>query len=115
MVLAGLGVFACGHEQRGKDMKSIENTPAKVRAYSDGRVTLNGTAVTLDGLPTAFADIKQKKSVVWYYRESGDSEPHPNAMAVIQAIIEAELPVSLSSKEDFSDVVIKNGSTKPRD
>ena len=95
-------------------MESTEGPSAKVRVYGDGRITLDDSTVSLDALSTAFADLKQQSGSVWYYREGGESEPHPNAMAVIQAIVDAQLPVSMSSEEDFSTVVLPDGTTRPR-
>ena len=115
LAIVVLLAIACGSGQEGGDMVSTEGASAKVRVYRDGRITLDDSTVSLDGLSAAFADLKQQSGSVWYYREGGDSEPHPNAMAVIQAIVEAKLPVSMSSEEDFSNVVLPDGTTRPRE
>lgn len=100
-------------EQRGSELS--HDLIAKVRVYQDGRVTLDGAAVSLDELRAALAQFKERDGAVWYFRESGESEPHANANAVIQAIVEAQLPISLSSTEDFSTVVLPNGTNRPRE
>ena len=86
----------------------------KVAVYADGRIVADGHEVSLQELQEALARLGKVHGTVLYYREAAQSEPHPNVMAVIQAIIAARLPVSLSSKSDFSDVVLPDGTTKPR-
>ena len=106
---------ACGSGQEGGDVESTKGASVKVRVYGDGRITLDDSTVSLDGLSAAFADLKQQSGRVWYYREGGESEPHPNAMAVFQAIVDVQLPISMSSEEDFSNVVLPDGTTRPRE
>ena len=86
----------------------------KVAVYADGRVVADGHEISISALRDAFMKLSNAHGSVLYYREAGQSEPHPNAMTVVQAIVDARLPVSLSSKPDFSDVVLPDGSTKPR-
>jgi hypothetical protein len=86
----------------------------KVAVYADGRIVSDGHEISLPALRDAFLKLSNAHGSVLYYREAAQSEPHPNAMAVIKAIVDARLPVSLSSKPDFSDVVLPDGSTKPR-
>jgi len=38
---------------------------------------------------------------VWYHRESPGQEPPPEALAVLQAIIDARLPVKLVEKDFY--------------
>jgi biopolymer transport protein ExbD len=86
----------------------------KVAVYADGRILADGHEVSLQQLREAFAQLSKAHGTVLYYREAPQSEPHPNAMAVVQAVVEARLPISLSSKPDFSNVVLPDGTTKPR-
>jgi hypothetical protein len=87
---------------------------AKVAVSADGRVELDGSVASLEELRAAFAELSRADGVVWYYREAADAEPHPLAMEVVQAIIDARLPVSMSTKPDFSDVVLPDGSRRAR-
>lgn len=82
---------------------------AKVKIDQAGRIFLNEKQVSLDELKAAFARLKQAGGVVWYYRENPVGEPSAEAMSVIQAIVDARLPVRLSSKPDYSDVVSPDG------
>ena len=87
---------------------------AKVAVFADGRIALGGRTVSLAQLHVALADLGKNHGVVWYYREDAGGEPHPNAMAVIKEIIDARLPVSLSTKPDYSTVVGSDGAAHPQ-
>ena len=58
--------------------------------------------------------VKEKNGVVWYYREDGPGEPSREAIEVIKMVVERKLPISLSSKPDFSDYIDEHGNSKPR-
>lgn len=88
---------------------------AKFRVYRDGRITVDGTAIKVESLDQRLQALKKQEGTVWYYREAGREEPHPNASKLIQAIMKARLPLSLSSEPDFSTVVLPDGTIKPRD
>jgi len=86
----------------------------RIAVAASGAVSYNGTPVTLAGLKIMLKDLKRANGVVLYYRESADREPPPAASAVVQLIIDQQLPVSMSRKPDYSDVVLPDGTIKPR-
>jgi len=94
--------------------KHMDPNVAKVSVFADGRITLNGRSITLAELHSAFAALAKAHGIVWYYREAASTEPHADAMLVIQEIVTARLPVSMSTKPDYSDVVRSDGTTAPR-
>jgi len=81
----------------------------KVAVMADGRITVNGASVTMDSLRESLKKLSQQKGVVWYYREAGGTEGPPEARQVIQAVIDARLPIKLSSRPDYSDAIGKDG------
>jgi len=85
-----------------------------VRVYRSGKITLDGRQVTINEMRKGLSDLKKNNGVVWYFREAGEQEPHPNGPLVVQAIIDNKLPVSMSNKEDFSTVILQDGTIKPR-
>jgi hypothetical protein len=87
---------------------------AKVSVLSSGKLLLNGSASSLGALDGEFQRLEKAKGSVWYYREESTAEPPPEATAVVQLIIKYSLPVSLSTKADFSDYVDSNGTSVPR-
>src|ERR1051325_10559758 len=76
---------------------------ARVAVFATGEVQLDGRAVTLGQLDRALRKLKADGGVVWYHRENPTAEPPPQASAVIQMIIKHHLPVSMSTRPDFSD------------
>lgn len=81
----------------------------KVAVTQDGGITADGKQTTLEDLVPRLRELATNKGVVWYYRAAPESEPHPNALKVLAAVIEQKLQVRLSSKPDFSDAVGDKG------
>ena len=86
----------------------------KVKVFADGVIEADGRRTTVQALDGTLRAHAARSGAVWYYREDPRAEPHPNANLVIQAIIRYKLPVSLSTKPDFSDYVDENGVPRPR-
>jgi hypothetical protein len=105
LILLSLGVPALAAE-----------TVAKVSVLSSGKVLLNGKATTLAALDTALSALAASKGVVWYYREAADAaEPPAAATQVIELVIKHRLPISMSTKPDFSDAVGADGQPHRRE
>ena len=85
----------------------------KVAVARDGSIFCNGTPATLDQLGVALTHLPDGHSSVWYYREAGSEETHPNAMKVIKAIAGRGLPIRLSTKPDYSDAIGPDGRSHP--
>lgn len=103
----------CSNDSGGPD-ETVRDDVAKIAISEGGHITLNGRDAGMDDVREALAQLERHDGVVWYYREAAGAEPHPNAMRVIDAIAEAGLPISMSTKPNFSDEVGPDGSTRPR-
>lgn len=91
----------------------VNRPVVKVKVSQAGQIELNGTAVSLGQLRYALTKHKEADGVVWYYRE-GPTEPPPAvAEKVVGLITEAQLPVRMSSKPDFSDYIDADGKSVP--
>jgi hypothetical protein len=77
----------------------------KIKVTAGGDITADGQPLTLEQLATKLSELKRDRGGVWYYRESPEGEPHPNAMKVVELVAENKLPVRLAVKPDFSDAV----------
>lgn len=86
---------------------------AKVALSESGAISLDGRPVTLLELREAFRALAAAKGEVWYYRSNPAADPPPGAMAVIQAIAEARLPVRFATKPDFSAFDAPGASQDP--
>ena len=87
---------------------------AKVTALSSGKLLLNGSETIVQALSAEFERLKAEGGAVWYYRENPQSEPPSQAIEVINLVVGNQLPVSMSSKPDFSDYIDENGRSRPR-
>ena len=72
---------------------------AKVEVDRAGRIYLNGRIVTLENLKRDLSRLHKVNGAVWYHRENPHQDPPPEALAVLQAIIDARLPVKLLEKD----------------
>ena len=114
VVVTALALMICA-SVGAEEPKPEDGNVAKIAVSRAGVINLNGREATINEVRETLAKLAASKGVVWYYREAADEEePHPNAMLVISAIVDARLPVSLSTKPDFSTVVLPDGSIKPR-
>lgn len=102
-------VVACSLELMAEPSKVL-----KIAVTADGHVTADGRAVSIEALIPILRDLAKSKGTVWYYREAAGAEPHPNALKVLSAIVDHNLPVSLSTKPDYSDAVDDKGRSVPR-
>ncbi len=86
----------------------------KVSVLSSGSILLDGTPVGLANLKTALERADRANDRVLYYREDAAHEPPPETKEVLDLVIANKLPISLSSKADFSDYADKFGHLHPR-
>ena len=92
----------------------INSACATIWVTSRGEPELNGQPADLPQIEKAFRDLVDKQGVVVYAREAAEGEPHPTAMKVIELVVKHRLPVSMSTKRDFSDVLGPDGRPMPR-
>jgi hypothetical protein len=86
----------------------------KVAITAKGEITADGRPTTLQALIPILRELAKNKGEVWYYREAPEADPHPNAMKVLSAIVDQNLPIRFSSKPDYSDSVDDKGRSVPR-
>ena len=79
-----------------------------------GEIWCDDVRTSLQDLGPRLAELRAAQGVVWYYREDGSAEPAPEAMAVVRMVIEQRLPISMSTRADFGDVVQTDGTAVPR-
>jgi hypothetical protein len=87
----------------------------KLSVLSDGTLLVDGEACSLDQLSERLERVEAGNSAVWYYRENaGDPEPPAIAFQALDVVMRRRIPISLSSKPDFSDVIDDKGISRPR-
>jgi hypothetical protein len=102
----------CSKQSAPPSAPSPDAPVLKVAVFADGRLTVDGTASTIEALRQSLRSLSEKHGVVWYYREAGQQEPPPIAMDVMKAVVDAGLPIRLSSRPDYSDSVGPDGRSK---
>ena len=107
-MIVGVAFFGVGFDQwpveaaertRERDTAQQFAEVSKVKVDRAGTIYLNGKIVTIEALKQECARLKHANGAVWYYRENPQGEPPPQAMAVIQAIIDANLPVRVMERD----------------
>ena len=86
----------------------------KVSVLSSGSILLDGMPVALENLRVALEQADRANDRVLYYREDAAAEPPPETKEVLDLVIANKLPISLSSKPDFSDYADRFGQLHPR-
>jgi hypothetical protein len=86
----------------------------RIRVSRTGQISFDGAPVTLEELIPLLRELRAAGGAVWYHREPADAEPTPNAKAVVGLVIEHRLPISMSTRSDFADVLLPDGSVVPR-
>jgi len=77
----------------------------KIAVMANGRITVDGSAATIESVQASLKQLAEQKGMVWYYREAGQREAAPQSGDVIRAVIQNRLPVRLSSRPDYSDTI----------
>jgi hypothetical protein len=112
MSIIPLIVGGCSKKPAPQSPVASDAPVIKVGVFADGHITADGLPVTVESLRESFKKLAEQKGTVWYYREGGQSEPPPQGMEVIKAVIEARLPIRLSSRPDYSDSIGPDGKPK---
>jgi len=87
---------------------------ARIRVSRAGEIWCDDVRTSLAELGPRLAQLRAAQGVVWYYREEAGDEPSPEAMAVVRMVVEQRLPISMSTRADFGDVVQADGTAVPR-
>ena len=95
-------------------LPAADRPVAKVSALADGTLLLNGEPSTLGRISSELAKLQQTEGMVWFYRDNPQGEPTASAKTLFQLIFQYQLPVSISTKPDFSDYVDRDGKSQPR-
>jgi biopolymer transport protein ExbD len=92
-----LFVVGCG--------QSTQQTPPKpsgemlrVHVTAAGAITADGREVSLEDLKKEFARLAAAGGSMLYTRDNPTADPHPDAMKVIQAAADANLPILMPDK-----------------
>ena len=77
----------------------------KLSVLTNGEILLDGSAISMTSLKEVFRENKGTQLIIWYYRENAGTDGPPIVTEVLKLITENRLPIRLSSRPDFSDVI----------
>src|SRR5262249_49130374 len=93
----------CGEPPTAQNPVALDAPVLKAAVSADGRLTVDGRPSTIERFGESLRSWSEKHGVVWYSREAGQQGPPPIAMDVFKAVLDARLPIRLSSRPDYSD------------
>jgi hypothetical protein len=70
-----------------------------------GAIELDGKPAELAAVKAAIAELVTRKGTVVFGRESAEQKPHQRGLEVIAVIAESRLPILMSTRRDFADVL----------
>lgn len=121
-VFVSIAIFGCDrkHDPRSaanSDTQSVRGQCVRhieVQVSSAGDIRVDGTPMSIDQVDAPIAKIANESGSVWYYRQAATGEPHTNVMRVLELVMKYRVPISMSSKPDFSDYIDEKGVSQPR-
>ncbi len=115
ILLAALALVGCGKHEEKSPVQSFNTAVVlKVSVLQSGKLLADGVDIALADSDARLGQTRGQNGVVWYYREGGQGEPPAVAMDVMKLIMKHRLPISMSSKSDFSDTIDQDGVSRPR-
>jgi hypothetical protein len=96
------------------DKNSPDAPVTRISVLVSGKILLDGREATVPEASRALERTKTQRGTVWYYREHGKGEPPHEAIELFKLMVKNNLPISLSSKADFSDYLDEQGQSRPR-
>jgi hypothetical protein len=113
-IIREIGALLLPSSKYAADRQSPKESPLRISVLSSGKLLLDGKKASVSNLKKALAKARSENGIVWYYRESGKGEPPSQAIDMVKLVVENRLPISLSSKADFSDYIDDEGQSRPR-
>lgn len=96
--------------------KPPPNCILKLSIFHSGTVILDKDTVSINELDSKLAQKKSSNCELWYYKDLSDGGPPKDSiLKILDVLGRIKIPMSFSSKPDFSDEVnIYTGKSKPR-
>jgi hypothetical protein len=79
----------------------------------DGELSLDDEALTMDALPAKIGEVKARGGSIWYHRAGPRDQRPPEAMQVLNILVEAQVPVQLYEDAEFTRPLGMNGGNAP--
>ena len=110
----GAGAMSARPTEPAAAPEPTSPTIVRISAHHDGTLLLDGAKMADEEILRVLKAMDPEHTIVWYYREGAQQQPHPAVARVVQAIADFAFPVSLSTQPDFSDFVGPDMQPQPR-
>lgn len=111
-----LALTGCGESEPPPSLTELRaDAPIlTIKVLADGSILADDALTTLDTLNTHLPEFAKSHGLVWFYRENPNAEPQPAATDVLRLMLDHELPVCLSTRPDFIDIIQEGTESIPR-
>jgi|SRR6185503_11700867 len=108
-IASGLFIFSAmsNAQHPGESTRDCPSSGARVYVSATGAVSLNGKRVAVTNLQRALEQLDPRPSVICYARDNPEREPHPDALAALEAVMSLRMPIAL-----FRDATFKGAGQK---
>ena len=114
LVIASCALVCCSEKPSEEPTAELPQPILKIAVAADGTITLDGNVISLENLREELAAAVGTDPVVWLYRAESEGDPPEESSQVLLAIREKMIPISTSSEPDYSTIVSRDGSVRPR-
>ena len=115
VLITAFALLGCSCQAEPDGTPKSTKPHVKISVLQSGKILIDGTESTIAQVGQRILQLKSEGGLVWYYREAGQQDPPSEAMQVIKLVAENGLPITLSSKPDFSDYIGEDGLSYPRE
>ena len=100
VVILALVSFAGCSMNKGKSAFADSATVTRIKVTRDGAIYLNGAPASLEDVNKNLEQLKANKGRVRYYRDNPGGPAPEQALKVMQAVIDAKVPIKLCTSEE---------------
>jgi hypothetical protein len=86
----------------------------KIGSLASGEILLDGERVDLEQLDARLSQANSSQDQLLYYKQDQGPVESPHSMEIMKLVVKHKLPISFSTKADFSDYVDRFGQAHPR-
>ena len=112
--LTALCLVSCSRHKDSSPAPKDTKPILKISVLQSGKIFLDGKESSMAQVEENLDQLKKKGGEVWYFREAGQQSAPPVAMQVVRMVVAKRIPITLSSKPDFSDYIGEDGQPHPR-
>ena len=117
VLAAGCAVLAMCGSSRAADLSHCPGV-IYVAVAANGMVSIDGQIADPLKINETLTTLQPGSKFILYYRENGAADVQGDSRIKVERVLDAmmklRLPISLSSKPDYSDGVDQNGNSHPR-